>query len=356
MALNIPLQRLNNQRIGRQKFERPDQAVAWIGAMQAQDYSSVKWAIGLRCQDATDEAVEGAFASRDILRTWLMRGTLQVVAAADVHWMLALLGPRLIANSARRYKQLGLDQATFSLSHETISKALGGGKRLTRAEMMGTLEEAGIAIDGQRGYHILHYLGLGGLICFGPVQGKTQTFVLLDEWAPPGKSMTRDEALAELAGRYFRGHGPATLADFIWWSGLVTAEARAGLEMANSRLRQGTIGGETYWLPEDDSLSAEPSPAARLLPAFDEYFLGYRGREAVIDPQFVKAVASGGVFRPMLMIDGQIVGTWKRTIKKDSLIITQNPFHALTGAENRAILAAGNQYGAFLGLPAEISA
>jgi hypothetical protein len=168
--------------------------------------------------------------------------------------------------------------------------------------------------------------------------------------------MARDEALAELAGRYFRGHGPATLRDFIWWSGLVTAEARAGLEMIKPQLRQEVFGGETYWLPESDSLSAEPSPVARLLPAFDEYFLGYRGREAVIDPQFVKAVASGGVFRPMIMIDGQIVGTWKRTIKKDTLIITLNPFHALTGAENQAIIAAGDHYGAFLGLPVKMSA
>jgi hypothetical protein len=350
IALDIARHRLYNQRIV-QENGLPNQAVAWFGAMQAQDYTSVKWAIGLRCGSVADAAIEQAIVKKTIVRTWLMRGTLQVVAASDVPWMLALLAPRLIATSARRHRQLELDEATFAHSYEVLSKALQGGKQLPRAEIMLVLEQAGISTDGQRGYHILRRAGLEGLICFGPMRDKQQTFVLLDEWVPHSKKIERDEALAELARRYFRSHGPATLPDFVWWSGLPVADARAGLEIAKNRLQQETIEEQTYWLPQNNSILKDPSPTAYLLPAYDEYFLGYKAHNPVLDPKYdQKAVSSNGVFRPMIVIDGQVVGIWKRTLKKGSVIITPDPFNSLTTAENQALLAATNQYGAFLGL------
>jgi hypothetical protein len=351
IALDIPHHRLYNQRIVQEKSELPSQVVAWFGAMQAQDYASVKWAIGLRCCRATDAIIEQAIVKKTIVRTWLMRGTLQIVAASDVHWMLELLAPRIIANSARRYQQLELDDTTFVHSYETLTKELQGGKQLTRAEIMLGLEQAGIYTTDQRGYHILRRAGLEELICFGPIQDKQETFVLLDEWVPHSKNMKRDEALAELAGRYFGSHGPATLQDFIWWSGLKVADARTGLEIAKTRLHQETIQGQTYWLPQNNSILKNPSPTVYLLPAYDEYFLGYKARNAVLDTKYDKqAVSSNGVFRPMVVIDGQIVGIWKRTYEKGSVIITPSPFKSLTKAENQALLAAANQYGAFLGL------
>jgi hypothetical protein len=184
------------------------------------------------------------------------------------------------------------------------------------------------------------------------MQDKQKTFVLLDEWVPHSKNMKRDEALAELAERYFRSHGPATLQDFVWWSGLPMANARAGLDIAKTRLHQETVDGQSYCLPQNHSIPKDSSPTAYLLPAFDEYYLGYKARNAVLDSKYDKqAVSSSGVFRPMLVIDGQVVGIWKRTLKKDSVIITPDPFKSLTEAENQALLAAANQYGAFLGLP-----
>jgi hypothetical protein len=356
IALDIAHHRLYNQRIVQERLERPSQVVAWLGAMQAQDYASVKWAIGLRCCSATDAVIEQAIVNKTIVRTWLMRGTLHVAAASDVRWMLALLAPRLIANNARRSQQLELDDATFAHSYETLTKVLQGGKQLTRAEAMLVLERAGISTTGQRGYHILRRAGQEGLICFGPIQDKQKTLVLLDEWVPHGKHMKRDEALAELAERYFRSHGPATLQDFVWWSGLRVADARAGLEMAKTQLDQKTIDGQTYWLPQNDSIPKDPSPTAYLLPAFDEYFLGYRARNAILDSKHDKqAVSSNGVVRPIIVIDGQIVGIWKRVLKKGSVIITPGPFNLLTAAENEALLLAANQYGAFLGLPMELT-
>jgi hypothetical protein len=351
IALDIPRHRLHNQRIGEEKFELPGQAVAGLGAVQAQDYASAKWAIGLRCRDATDATIEEAIANKTILRTWLMRGTLQVVATSDVRWMLRLLAPRIMANSARRHRQLELDDGTFAHSYEALTRELRSGKRLTRAEIMHLLEQAGISTSGQRGYHILRQAGLEGLICFGPMQDNEQTFVLLDEWAPPNQQMERGDALAKLAGRYFGSRGPATLQDFAWWSGLSAADARAGLTTAKIQLREETVDGQTYWLPENNSISKDPSPAVYLLPAYDEYYLGYKARNAVLDSKYDKqAVSSHGVFRPMIVLDGQIVGIWKRTLKRGSVIITPSPFNPLTKVENQALLVAANQYGAFLGL------
>ena len=352
IALDIAHHRLYNQRIVPKKSELPSQVVARFGAMQAQDYAGVKWAIGLRCCSATDAAIEQAVVNKTIVRTWLMRGTLQVVAAADVRWMLELLAPRIIANSIRRYRQLELDDATFAHSYEALSKVLQGGKQLTRAEIMLVLEQAGISTTGQRVYHILRRAGLEGVICFGPMQDKEETFVLLDEWVPHSKIMKRDEALAELAGRYFGSHGPATLQDFIWWSGLKVADARTGLEIAKTRLDQEAIQGQTYWLPQNNSIFKDPVPTVYLLPAFDEYFLGYKVRDALLDAKYDKrAVSSNGVFRPMVVIDGQIVGIWKRVYERGSVIITPSPFNALTKTENQALVVAANQYGSFLGLP-----
>ena len=351
--INIPRHRLHNQRIVSSTFEHPGQAVAWFGAMQAQDYAGVKWAIGLRCREATEASVEQAIVDRSIIRTWLQRGTLQVVAAADIHWMLALLAPRLIAQSARRRRQLELDDAVLTRSAGIITRLLQEHKQLTRANLLLELEQAGIATPGARGYHILRHAGLEGLVCFGPMQGKEQTFVLLDEWAPRGRQLPRDEALAELARRYFSSHGPAVLDDFVWWSGLSKKEAQAALEMAKSQLHAEIIDGETYWRPPTDLASQETSPAAHLLPAYDEYYLGYKNRDAVLDARYdKKAVSSSGVFRPMIVIDGQIVGTWKQTLKKGSVAITLNLFRAFTASEDQALQTAVNQYGTFLRLSA----
>jgi hypothetical protein len=348
--LDIPRQRLINQGIAPTKFDQPGQVVAWMGAMQAQDYPSARWAVGLRCQGATQASIERAIADQTLLRTWLLRGTLHFVAPDDVRWMLALLAPRLIAQGERRNRQLALDEETFNRSFNTLTRALDDDKRLTRPQAFQALEAAGISTAGQRGYHILQRAALEGLICFGPHEGKQDTFVLLDDWAAPGKRLEPDQALAELAGRYFASHGPATLADFTWWSGLAAAEARSGLELFKAQLRAATTGDQTYWMPDHICIAAGPLPSAHLLPAFDEYFLGYTHRDAVLDPRYDKrVVSSNGVFRPMLVIDGQVVGVWKKEEKKEAMAIQLEPFRALNPAEMLALEAKAEDFGEFLG-------
>ena len=342
--------RLHNQRVAFATIEKPSDVVAWMGAVQAQDYLGALWAVGLRMRNAVEADVERALADRTIIRTWPMRGTLHFVAAADIRWMLELLTPRVAVN-IRQYllREFDLDEGVFARSKDLFARALQGGKRLTRNAMYDVLEAGGVSAS-QRGRHILTGLAQDGFICFGAREGKQQTFALLDEWAPKARRMARDESLAEIAKRYFTGHGPATLQDFAWWSGLTTADATAGLEMTKRLLAQETINGQTYWLASSTPATKDPSPTAYMLPAYDEYTVAYKDRSAVLDPTYAKQANSGnGIFYPTIVVDGQVVGTWKRTLKKDSLVVTPSPFANLKRAETRAIAEAANRYGKFLG-------
>lgn len=352
-AINIPLSRLSSQSIATPTFAQPGDVVTWLGALQAQDYSGALWSIGLRMVSATERGVEQALADRTIVRTWPMRGTLHIVAAQDVRWMLALLTPRVIAQSAGRYRQLELDDATFGRSKEVFAKALQGGKQLTREELQQLLEHARIATTGQRGYHILARAAQDGLICFGAPSGKQQTFTLLDEWVAPTPQLARDEALAQLTRRYFTGHGPATLHDLMRWAGITMAEAKVGLAAAAQRLIQATVDGQVYWMADEPRSPLRGDPNAHLLPGFDEYILGYGDRSAVLDPAHAQRICPGGngVFSPTIVIDGKVAGVWKRSFKKGAVVIELAPFRALTPAESQAISAAADRYGQFLGLP-----
>jgi hypothetical protein len=348
-SLDIACKRLYNQQIASRTLKRPAQVIAWMGAVQAQDYLGALWAVGLRARNANEENVERAIADKSIVRTWPMRRTLHFVAAADVGWMLDLLMPRAIAGNAGLYKLLELDDRVLSRCKELFVSALQGGKQLPRDAMYRLLEAARIPTTGGRGLHIITRLAQEGIICFGTREGKQQTFALLDEWAPKAKKMARDEALAELTRRYFTSHGPATLRDFIWWSGLRTAEARIGLEMVKPHLVQEVYDGQTFWLASSMPAAKYASPTAYLLPAFDEYTVAYKDRSAVLNPLHTKQVNTGnGILFPTIVMDGQIVGTWKRTLKKSAVVITPSFFARLNEGEMRAFAAAASRYGEFL--------
>jgi hypothetical protein len=352
----IPQHRVASHHIGGATFHEPDEVVRWLGAVQAQDYLGALWAVGLRMRSATEASVEQALADRRIVRTWPARGTLHFVAAADVRWMLDLLAPRVIMRSAGRYRQLGLDEATFARSKEVLTGALAGGKQLPREALFRVLDVAGISPAGQRGIHILSRLAQEGVLCFGTRQGKQQTFTLLEEWITPAEPTPRDEALAELTRRYFTSRGPATVQDFVWWSGLTTVEARTGLELARPHLVQEKIGGRTYWLPSASSVPGAAPPTACLLPAFDEYLVGYRDRDAVLAPEFVRRTnAGGGMLSPTILIDGQVAGTWKRTLKKGTVVVAPSWFAGPTADQVDAVENAAAAYSAFLGLTLEMT-
>jgi len=234
--IEIIEQRLWNQLISKPRFNKSAGVVSWLAAIQAQNYASAKWSIGARNSLITDADVELAIADKEIIRTWMMRGTLHFVAKADIRWMLELLTPQIIVRSALRYRQLELDEPTFRKSKKVFYEKLSDDRQLTRNEMVLALEAAKISTAGQRGYHMLVRAAQEGLICFGPQRGKQQTFVLLDDWAPEAKPRDRGLALSELAVRYFTSHGPATLKDFVWWSALKVSDAMEGLNAISSSL------------------------------------------------------------------------------------------------------------------------
>ena len=222
--------RLANQQVTVHTGNSPQQVVRALGGIQAQDFRSALWAIGLRLPDAVRPDVEQACTDASIVRTWAMRGTLHFISSADVRWMIALLAPGVIAASAHRRRQLEIDSTTLARSRDVLTGALSHRRVLARDEAMRLLEGAGIQTTGQRGIHILRHLALEGTLCQTAFEGTQATFVLLDEWVPKSEAMSRDAALAELAHRYFASHGPATLRDFGWWAGLSVADAKAGLD------------------------------------------------------------------------------------------------------------------------------
>jgi winged helix DNA-binding protein len=327
--------RLLAQQIARRPFSAASDLVHWLGAVQAQDYAAAKWAVGLRLARATDASIEAELARGAVLRTHAFRWTWQLVSPADIHWILALVGPRLLARAARRHAELGLDAATLRKCRRMIERALRDGACLTRRELSAALR--GIDCTGQRLPHILAVCELEGLICSGR---KKATWELLDRRAPKTRALSRDEALAELARRYFRSRGPATIADFIWWSGLSSADARAGLASVESELAQDVFDGRVHWRADQPLVKTE---AAYLLPAFDEYLVAYRERGAMLDPRHVKRLnAGGGLLAPCVVKGGRVVGLWRRDAKTITI-------ERLLPCDRESIEAAARRYEAFVG-------
>ncbi len=352
--LDIAQKRLYNHLIARQTFESPVDVVQWLGAVQAQDYAAAKWALGLRLPAVSDDDIERAFAGGAILRTHVMRPTWHFVAPADIRWLLALTAPRVHATNAYYYRQCELDDTTFTRCHEAMTNALQGGKQLTRPEIVSALKQIGIVADDPLRFGlIIMHAELEGIICSGARRGKQFTYALLDERAPQARTLERDEALSELVKRYFSSHGPATLQDFVWWSGLTAADAKAGLAMAQDCLAQETIGNQIYWFPSTTPAKAV-SATVHLLPAFDEYTVAYKERSAIIDPLDAGQVGSA-ILGPVIVLDGQVVGTWKRVLKKNEVIITFDLFGTLNDAEKDVLIAEANRYGTFLGRSVNVS-
>ena len=348
--MNIGPVRLANQHVSRPTFRDPADVVRWLGAVQAQDYVGGLWAIGLRTKGATEATVEAAVARRTIVRTWPMRGTLHFVAAEDVRWILPALTPRVVAGAQSRFRQLGLDGATFTRAARVAEKALAGGNVVRRDALYELWKAAGIATHDARGLHLLGVLSQEGVLCFGPRDGKQQTFTLLEEWVPTARSLERDAALGELARRYFTSHGPATVQDFAWWAGLTVTDARMGLESAKHALESADANDREFWFAASRPAKGK-SDAAFLLPPWDEFTVAYRDRSDILDPKYARRVnAGGGILSPVIVVRGGVVGTWKRAIKKDTVTVTPTFFKALNGADRALVAAAVERYARFLGL------
>jgi hypothetical protein len=355
--------RLDNQRIARSTLRTAEDVVAWFGAMQAQDYLGSLWAIGQRMKTATEATVEASEARRAIVRTWPMRGTLHFVAAGDARWMTRLLAPRVIArNAARMKREFNVDARVVGRSHEILGRAMEGGRRLDRSAIYEALEARRIRTGNSRGLHILLWLAMEGVLCLAGRHGKQHTFAMLDDWLPDPdpNPLERDEALSKLARRYFMSHGPATMRDFVWWAGITVKDARAAIDGARSSLMDEVVDGATYWWHEPQSnpprgtKDPKHAPQVSLLPTLDEYTVGYHDRSLLLGN--LKGRSKMELLNPAVLLDGRVVGTWKRAIDKQSVSIDTRLWRALSRAEHAALEEAGNRYAAFLGLGARLRA
>jgi hypothetical protein len=354
MPIDIPSLRLANQRLAHSSFQKPAEAVGWLGAVQAQDYAGAKWALGLRLPGNTEAGIERACEAGAILRTHVLRPTWHFVTPADIRWLLALTAPRVHAFNATYYRKMELDGRIFTRCNAALEKALRDGKQLTRPELEKVLQQAGIATHDLRSTLLIMHAELDGLLCSGARRGRQFTYALLEERVPPARSLERNEALAELALRYFSSHGPASVADFTWWSGLTTADALAGLESLKSRLQQADLGGRTCYWSAAPGTPAEPADSpAFLLPNYDEYTVAYADRSAISVGIDLKAIdgRTEGLLTNTIVLDGQVAGTWRRTITKKAVEIELRPYGPLSETGMQAIHRAARRYAAFLGLP-----
>ncbi|MFD4419992.1 winged helix DNA-binding domain-containing protein [Agromyces sp. NPDC058484] len=314
-------------------------AVRRLGAVQAQDLSAAKWVVGARVPGSVAADVDAAIEAREIVRSWPLRGTLHLLPTERLRPIIAITGPRILQRAATRHRQLELDEATYRAARAIAERELAGGASRSREELQAAWEAAGIATTGQRGYHLIWWLANDALVCWGPIDGRGQRLVLLDEWAPSTVSaFDRDETLAGLFLAYIAGHGPASVRDFAWWSGLTLGDARSARAAAGDTVtafdEDRFVASDAGW-PAD---AAAPTPRAQsglVLAAFDEYFLGYADRLAVCTPEFAARIIPGGngVFQPILVSRGRVVGTWRRGQGRGATSVVLDGFDAASAID-----------------------
>lgn len=342
---DVAAQRLQNQRLSRLAAGSPEKLVAWMGAVQAQEYGPARWGLGLRLSSSTtDAAVHRAVDRGRILRTHILRPTWHFVTPADIRWMLELTAPRVQRILATYDRRIGLDSALMTRAAAVLERALGDNGCLTRQELGPYLLRAGLPAGNRDLAHIAMYAELEGLICSGPRRGKQSTYALLADRAPGARRQQRDESLAELTKRYFRSHGPATVRDFVWWSGLTSADAKRGLEMIRARERE--VDGLKYWTVGRDVPAPRTRTSLHLLPIYDEYLVAYRDLQAVPRPAYLM-----GNFQHALVIGGQVTGTWRITAIRGGARITLETLRPLTGGESRRLAREVARYSRFQGIP-----
>ena len=342
--------RLSAQRIAGPGSASVAETVRWMGALQAQDYAASLWAAGLRTAGATVADVESAIRGREIVRTWPMRGTLHLISPELVRPVLRLCSPRIRQRVAGRHRQLEIDDAVIVRAGDIVAREVREHGPRTRQELYEAFASAGVRPDGQRGIHLIGQLARDGLICFGAHRGKQPTFVLLDDWVPHSVDVPDDEAAGELALRYFRSHGPATVHDFAWWSNLTVKEARDALDACSGALDHLDIDGTGFWFAA--AAVHDESAALHLLPSFDEFVIGYTDRSTVAPSEHLARVVPGnnGMFMPAVVdSDGRLIGTWRKTVTRSGLSVLAEPFPGVPAPEEPGFTAAVRQYGTFSG-------
>jgi len=344
-------QRLANHKLLQSDLREPGEVVAWLGAVQSQDFAGAKWTVGQRSAGLTHDAVEHAYNAGSILRTHVLRPTWHFVTPADIGWMLTLTAPRVHQFNAYYYRQLELDARTLSKARTLLSKALEGGAQLTRAELASALKRGRIVASGPRLGVLTMDAELNQVMCSGAMRGKQFTYARFDSRVPRTRTWTREEMLAELTRRYFTSHGPATLKDFAWWSGLTMREVKTGIELVKPHIVSEAAGDLTYWSVPSNMAARRRISFAGLLPTFDEYLIAYKDRGlALRSSRPIIRVA----FTSHVIIDGLRVGSWRPTVARGEIVVDVNLDRRAPDRAERAVQQAAIRYGRFLGKPVTV--
>ncbi|NMC80539.1 MAG: winged helix DNA-binding domain-containing protein [Chloroflexi bacterium] len=311
----------------------PAAVIQQVMGVQAQDLPAGRLSVRARSTGLTDAGVEQARGEeRSILWTWCMRGTLHLVTAEDGRWLIPFLGPRLVASNRRRASQLGWDEERAAIAIGLLQESLREHGALTRPEVVRLLQANHLPFDGQATVHLLYRAVLQGALCIGAYRGKQRTYTLADAWLGEWQTPPPEEALARIARRYWAGYGPATVEDLACWSGLKIRDARQAWQLVADQLVEAELDGHAVWLLKDQLpwLEEPFQSTVRLLPRFDTYLLGYLDRSLIVDPAYARRyIYSGGIIYPVLLVDGQALGTWKSKRKKAGLEVRVQPFEPL---------------------------
>lgn len=349
MKLNdIARLRLLNQQISRSDFKTPKEVVEWMGAMQAQDYNMSRWAIGLRLPGSTAESVDEAADKGEIIRTHALRPTWHWVTSDDIYWMLELTAPQNRSSMKSRDRALGLDEEIYSKSNNIIGNAVNSGRHLTREELVAELVKGNVPVDQNRASHLLFRAEIEEIVCSGMVKAGKPTYALLSGRVSKVRRLKKDQAIATLAEKYFFSHGPATIQDFSWWSGLSVSLSKQGLESVKSALISETINSQEYWFNPSRSPDRSAKDLTIFLPGYDEFIISYRDRTASVPTAINKiAISSNGIFWPVIIRGGEVAGIWKRVTKKDEIILETEIFES-SGLSLKKLIKSAEAYGRFM--------
>jgi hypothetical protein len=343
----IVKQRLAGHQLSTTKFTEAVTLLRWFGAMQAQEYGQTKWSFGLRIPSLKDADIEKDFTSGKILRTHVLRPTWHLVAAEDIRWMLQLTKARVHAANAFMYRKLELDKKLLTKCTNIIVKSLEGKKQLTRDAINLDFKKSKIKAEGHRLSYLMMHAELEGIICSGARQGNQFTYALLEECVPAVKLKSTTEARTELTHRYFTSRGPATVQDFSTWSGLTIADCKKGIESVEGKLFAESVSDETYYFTQQTKQRV--SNAIHLLPIYDEYIMGYKRREAILQAyNSIKPKPALG-YDSTIVSDGQIIGTWRRVVKLKHIDFQYKPFLPFTSSQQNGFKKAIDRYEKFTG-------
>lgn len=311
--------RLYNHLLLTHEIKEPHGIVSWMGAMQSQALDMAKWAIGSRLENRNIKDIDEALNTGKVIRTHILRPTWHFVSAEDIHWIHDLSSPRLKPIYRSYAKGSGADESLIFRAVPMVEKILEGGKHLTKQEIGTALVEHDLQLDDRTLQLTISYAETEGILVNGRQKGNKQTFTLLEEWVPRQKTITKEEALECLARRFFTSHGPATIHDFIWWSGLTITQCRQAIEMIKADFICETINGRDFWMRNDTKTPPADKDYAFLLAPFDEFVVSYKDRSEIIeDHHYSKVMTKNGLFSPTIILNGEIIGSWKKIVQKKS--------------------------------------